>query len=409
VVSRAARLRVRPWPSGRRALVVLVALFGAFGLASASSALDLLIDDNGAGTGLELFTPYSIAWDPIGDRVIVPSYENSLVFAISGIGGGTLSIEVLMDATGDGTHALDGPWGVAVGPDGSVYVSGDNSNNIFRITQAGVKSQIVDQTGTGVGQPLLSPRGVAIAQNGNVYVAGHASHNVLEIEPGGAVFEIIETLGDGMGNSLLAPLDVVVDLIGNVYVTGHFSDNVFRIDDQGVIEEIVDSTGDGQGNGLSRPWGIDITSQGEVVVAGNASNNVLQRQANGNVLEILDVAGDGGTQLVGPVGVATGFGGVVYVTSSVTDSVFQVRPLEPPALAADGSGDGMGNLLVGPWGLDVDGDGNLLVAGVFSYNAFGGTPPPFQPVPGLLAPGVGAALALLLGAGVRRLRLARPA
>lgn len=398
------RRRVRGW----RALVPLIGLFHLLGagLASPALAAQLLIDASGAGPGQELLTPYTIAWDPIGERVILPSYENSLVFAISMIGPGTYDIQVILDGTGDGMHPLVEPWGVAVGPDGSVYVSGEGSDNVFRVPPVGPVTQIVDSGGAGPGTQLGKPRGLDVSPAGNVYVAGFETNNVLKITPGGVVSEIIDSGGDGEGNVLTNAIDVAVDILENVYVTGRVSNNVFCIDALGDIRELVDASGDGLGNALSGPWGVDITTLGQVVVAGNASNNVFQIEANGDVAVILDESGAQGTLLDGPVGVATGFGGVTYVGSDWSDAVFQIPPSGPSTVAIDGSGDGMGNALAGPWGVAVDGNGDVLTAGVFSANAFTSAPPAFEPVPGLLAPGLGALLVSLIGVGGLRLRSA---
>jgi len=405
VASRGRRRASSGRPVARVLSLLACVLIGALYAAPAFAALELLIDENGAGPVEELGTPYGIVWDPVGNRAVVPSYENSLVFAVTAIGPGVYQKQVLIDATGDGVHALDGPWGVAVGPDGAVYVSGDNSHNVFKITQAGAISQIVDSTAGGSGATLLSPREITVSQStGRVYVAGHNSNNVLRIEPGGAVTKIIDSLGDGLGNSLAGPLGIAVDLNENVYVAGHFTNNVFKIDSDLNVSEVIDVTGDGQGNTLSRPWGVGITSQGEVVVAGHYSDNVLVRLGSGAVTEVLDASGDGSTTLFAPVGIATAVGGVVYVASSGSDAVFQIRPLQSPVVAVDATGDGQGNELIGPWAVAVDENGGILVTGVFSWNAFGGAAPVFEPLPGIVGRGATLLAMLMLGGGLRALR-----
>lgn len=383
--------------------VFVAALAGMLVLpGSATAALNLLIDETGAGPGLELGTPYGIAFDPAGQRVIVTSHENSLVFAIS-TPGGTPVVQVLMDSTGDGVHALTGPWGVAVGPSGSIYVSGNQSNNVFKIAPGGTITQIADTTGAGPGMTLIQPRGIAVAANGTVFVAGFVTHNVLAIAPGGGIAEVIDSTGDGV-NNLTYPISVATDASNNAYVTGHFSHNLFRISPGGVITELIDATGDGIGNTLNRPWGVAVNAAGGVMVAGNFSNNVLEYSPGGTIRQVLGPIGDGTTALDAPVGLAATPDGGMFVGSSITDTVFKIYPYQAPIqIAAAPSGDGMGNPLIGPWGVGSDNAGGVLVTGAFSLNAFRGDPPPATPVPGLLAPG-----AVLLGlglAGIGALRL----
>ncbi|MEZ5215129.1 MAG: hypothetical protein R2715_00730 [Ilumatobacteraceae bacterium] len=58
-------------------------------------------------------------------------------------------------------------------------------------------------------------------------LTGSSSRNVFRVSPAGVITEIIDATGDGAGNRSADPR-VAVDGAGNVYVTGVFSDNVFR-------------------------------------------------------------------------------------------------------------------------------------------------------------------------------------
>jgi hypothetical protein len=73
---------------------------------------------------------------------------------------------VVIDASGDGRHPLKGPRGVAIGPDGSAYVVGMMSDNVFRLAPDGTISQILDGGGDGRGNRLRAPRGVASTRGG---------------------------------------------------------------------------------------------------------------------------------------------------------------------------------------------------------------------------------------------------
>lgn len=391
----------------RVAVIAVAALLGVLASAAASrAAVNLLIDETGAGPGQELFTPYGIAWDAVGQRAIVTSYDNSLVFGISN-GGGTPVIQVLMDDTGDGVNALEGPYGVAVASDGSIYVTGEISDNVFEIAPGGAITEIVDAGGAGPGKTILQPRGIAVGPDGTVYVAGFSTHNVLAVAPGGAITELIDAVGDGT-SSLTYPIGLAVDGASNVYVSGYFSNNLFRITPGGVITELIDATGDGIGNTLDRPWDVAVNAAGGIVVAGNFSNNVLEYSPGGTIRQVLGPTGNGSTALVAPVGLAATPGGGMFVTSSITDTVFKIFPYQAPVIvAADPNGDGMGNLLIGPWAVASTDTGGVLVTGAFSTNAFQGDPPAPAPVPGLLVPAVALLGLGLAGTGARRLQGSR--
>ncbi|MCC6766815.1 MAG: hypothetical protein IT293_19310 [Deltaproteobacteria bacterium] len=82
------------------------------------------------------------------------------------------TVSVFMDATGDGAgHALDRPGSIDADVNGNVYVAGVVSNNAFKITPSGVITQLIDQTGDGKPNHTLSgPPGIAVDPQGNVFV-----------------------------------------------------------------------------------------------------------------------------------------------------------------------------------------------------------------------------------------------
>ncbi len=121
---------------------------------------------------------------------------------------------------------------------GNVYLVASNTNNAFKITPGGVKTEIIDATGDGGGNTLSTPVGIAVDGSGNVYVGGYGSHNAFKITPGGVKTEIIDATGDGGGNALANPHGIAVDGSGNVYIAGGGSDNAFKIDGPGQIPTI---------------------------------------------------------------------------------------------------------------------------------------------------------------------------
>jgi len=395
-----------------RALTLALALLTVLSPTSAWAAIQQILAPTGDDLGNDADTPYGIAWDPIENRAIVTSYMSTTVFEVEALSGTPLT-RLLMDASGDGTNALDSPWDVVVAPDGTIYVSGDLSHNVFKLARGIVPgnppviTQIVDTTGAGSGKNLLSPRGLAVAADGTLYVAGFNTNNVLAVSPGGVVTEIMDATGDGDGNGLSGPMDIVINKFDDVFVSGHISNNVFKIEPNGTITEVIDSTGDTAGNPLTRPWGLAVNTRGDLFVAGHFSDNVLEYSVSGFKRQVLGSVGAAGHALVAPVGLSPVSDGGVYVASSITDVVFKIEPFQSPTIVVmDETGDGLGNELVGPWAVATNGVGGVLVTGAFSNNAFQGDPPQAVLLPGLLAPGASLLAALMMGAGALRLRRA---
>ncbi len=127
---------------------------------------------------------------------------------------------------------------------GNVFVTGFFvPYTAFRITPAGVITQIIDATGDGAGNTLGAPHGIAADAAGNVYVTGEGSNNAFKITPTGVITEIIDATGDGAGNVLQGPQDIAVDATGsNIYVTNFVFGSVFKInfdaDGDGVLDAV---------------------------------------------------------------------------------------------------------------------------------------------------------------------------
>ena len=129
-------------------------------------------------------------------------------------------ITEIIDATGDGTgNSLQLTVALAVDSSDNVYVSGSDTNNVFRITTDGTITEIIDLTGTGGGSQLNRPAGIAVDGSGNVYVAGSFSDNVFKITPGDTITLIINPTGDGT-NLFEGAFAVAVDGSGNVFAAG---------------------------------------------------------------------------------------------------------------------------------------------------------------------------------------------
>ncbi|WP_433061043.1 fibronectin type III domain-containing protein [Dactylosporangium sp. CS-033363] len=159
--------------------------------------------------------------DPTGDRVvrIAP--------------GGDVT-----EVAGGAAAGLDRPEGVAVGGDGTVYVS-DARHRVARITPdgrlrivAGNGSAGAAVPGLALASPLTAPAGLAADRDGNLYIADAGS--ILRVTPAGAL-SVVVTSGsagsgsagsgsagsDGRGSDAeVAGRGVAVDSLGNLFVSG---------------------------------------------------------------------------------------------------------------------------------------------------------------------------------------------
>jgi sugar lactone lactonase YvrE len=127
---------------------------------------------------------------------------------------------------------LISPEGIAVAPDGSVYVSDYDGNRVFRLLPGG---HLVSVAGGGVGGDgqankanLWGPNALAIDGQGNLYVA---------TSPGGAVRRIDRQGFMSTVTTLYGPQGMAFDSAGVLYV-GTYYGVLRRVDARGVATDL---------------------------------------------------------------------------------------------------------------------------------------------------------------------------
>ena len=276
------------------------------------------------------------------------------------------------------TSTLFRPAGLALGSDGSLYIADTNHHRIRRVRPDGI---IVTVAGTGTSgfsgddgpataAELSSPVGVAMAPDGTLYVADTNNNRVRRVAPDGIITTIAGTgasgfAGDG-GSAALAklslPRDVKVGSDGTLYIADGFNFRVRRISTDGVITTVAgngtaicqNACGDGgpavaanldirRSGGLALADGGFYVADGDhhrvrfVDAAGNirtvAGNGVAGCAAFGNV-----GCGDGGPSaaagLSRPVAVGSAPDGSLYVADHLNLRVRRVAPALPGVTTA---------------------------------------------------------------------------
>jgi sugar lactone lactonase YvrE len=128
--------------------------------------------DGASALDAALGRPRAIAIDAAGNLVIADTGNNRIrrVDHVSNVITTLAGSSDVYGFTGDGgpaDHAtLSLPWGVAVGPDGNVYIADTGNDRVRRVSQAGTISTVVGGQGT-----LKGPAGLAISGSGDLYIA----------------------------------------------------------------------------------------------------------------------------------------------------------------------------------------------------------------------------------------------
>lgn len=118
------------------------------------------------------------------------------------------------------------PWGVAVGPDGSVYVT-DTWN--YRIQKFSPNGQFIKMWSTygaaGSSQTFYGPRGITVDSQGHVYVVDTGNKRIVVFDADGNY--LTEFGGPGLDPGQFdEPVGIAIDSAGVVYVTDTWNQRI---------------------------------------------------------------------------------------------------------------------------------------------------------------------------------------
>lgn len=248
------------------------------------------------------------------------------------------------------TGAMRSPIAVAVAGD-RLFIADFDDDRVVVTTRAGEPLYAWGATGTGPGE-FRGPAGVAIEPDGSVLVTDHYNGRVQRFTADGRF-----VAGWSLGEKA-APFGVAVDARGSVYVTDLDAGTIGVWSADGVALASFGARGRGPGQ-LSEPWGIAVEGA-EVWVADHGNHRVQRFTTAGEWLGAWGEAGPGEDQLLGPMGLAVGRDGSLYVTDLMGG---RVRSFDRSGrvLARWGTGDGVSPDPLP--GLAVDGGSDLYLTG----------------------------------------------
>jgi len=200
---------------------------------------------DGTGTDAQFHSPAGIAVNSEGTVYVSDTYNHSIrKITPAGVvttlaGSGTAGF-----ADGTGTAArFEYPYGIAVNSEGTVYVADTINNRIREITPGGDVTTLAGSgsgaagfaDGTGTYAQFNGPHGVAVNSEGTVYVAGASNNRIREITPAGVVTTLAGSgagFADGTGTAAQfnVPRGLTVDLSGAVYVADKNNHRIRKIE-----------------------------------------------------------------------------------------------------------------------------------------------------------------------------------
>jgi sugar lactone lactonase YvrE len=336
------------------------------------------VQDGGLATTTDLDLPSGVALDGAGNLYIADSAHNrirevaastGIISTVAGNGNGAFG--------GDGglstaaIASLNTPSRIALDGAGNLYIADTGNNRIRMITAAtGIITTVAGNGAPGspanVGDGSLataanlnSPGGITLDLSGNLYIADTGNHRIRKVDSSTGIITTVAGIGfmngngsggysgDGVQASLAElnfPFAVAFDSLGNMYIPDSTNHRIREVTAVGGVISASSIISTFAGNGtagfsgdggaaisakLNSPSGVVFDSAGNLYIADTQNERI--RKVSSTTQNITTIAGNGGNNYGGDNG------------SAVVASIY------------------------GPYGIALDGKGNLFIADYFNH------------------------------------------
>jgi DNA-binding beta-propeller fold protein YncE len=204
----------------------------------------------------------------------------------------TISLEADLILFGNDEFRFDSPRDIAFAPDGTLYVADSRNHRILHLDQEGTllnsfgsysASDYTTQTIAPEGT-FNEPWGVAVGPDGSVYVTDTWNHRIQKFTAQGEFVTMWGQFGAAETNyHFWGPRGIAVDREGRVFITDTGNKRVVIFDSNGVDLAAFGGAGFGIGQ-FDEPMGIEVDDTGRLFIADTWNKRIQIMIPDGDTL-----------------------------------------------------------------------------------------------------------------------------
>lgn len=251
---------------------------------------------------------------------------------------------------------------VAIDAHGNVYVTNNYDNSITKFDEKGNNIKIITQTGSGIEQ-ISGPQGIAVGPNGEIFISEAGNNCIKKMDCDLNTLDTWGSFGGSGSGYFTMPLDC--DVYENeeeayIFVNEFWNCRVQKFYLNGSVVSVWGTKGSNSGQ-FRTPEALAVGPDGSVYVSDSGNRRVQKFEINGNFITEWGGSGSDEGQFGRNTGIETDpTGEYVYVVDMGYARVQK--------FTSDGDfvlqwyTDNLDDLQFSPRGIDVDEDGFIYIA-----------------------------------------------
>ena len=330
---------------------------------AAGNGLNSFSGDNGTAARAQVNGPAGLALDAAGNLYFADTANNRVrkispdgsIVTVAGIGTAAFAGDFGPAASA----ALNAPMGVALDPDGNLYIADTGNNRVRFINAAGMiytvagngNAAFFGDGAVAYNASLHAPQSVAVDTAYNLYIADTQDHRIRKVGVDGIIDTIVgrgQGFGGDGGPSSLAllnlPSSITLDAAGNMYIADQGNNRIRKASVVGIITTVAGNDGFGTlGDGgpatsaqLKAPQGVAVDRAGNLYISDAGQDRIRRVATDGTISTIAGngrccYSSDGVTATLTPInspsGIAVAPAGNIYFSDTGNNAIRQLQPL----------------------------------------------------------------------------------